>query len=183
MILSSPLSRLSSVPRSLNGRNRLFPSSRLSSPHHPSNNPCIRASNGPESSPPSAPEPGPSSSSSSSGSDSDYIKFLGLKISKDDILTITLALAISYGIRFFIAEPRFIPSLSMYPTFDVGDRLIAEKITYRFLRPPAAGDIVIFHPPFSRGGSFLDDDVFIKRVVAVQGDTVEVGDQRIILTM
>jgi signal peptidase I len=170
-------SRLSRVNIPSLGRNRLAPSRHvISGPACSPSKTCLRAiSNGPESPPPSAPEPGPSSSRSDNNDSPDHIKLLGLKISKDDILTITLALAISYGIRFFIAEPRFIPSLSMFPTFDVGDRLIAEKITYRFLRPPAAGDVVIFHPPFSRGGSFLDDDVFIKRVVAVEGDTVEVG--------
>ncbi|KAF5842697.1 peptidase S24/S26A/S26B/S26C [Dunaliella salina] len=118
-----------------------------------------------------------SGESGGGGGDDGFIKFLGLKVSKDDLVTITLALAISYGIRWFIAEPRFIPSLSMYPSFDVGDRLIAEKITYRFVRPPTPGDVIIFHPAKGIGASsFMDDDVFIKRIVAVEGDVIEVHD-------
>lgn len=75
----------------------------------------------------------------------------------------------------FIGEPRFIPSLSMFPTFDVGDRLVAEKLTYRFSRSPDVGDIIIFHPVDGVGQkSWLGDDVFIKRIVGVAGDTIEV---------
>ncbi|KAI8463543.1 MAG: peptidase S24/S26A/S26B/S26C [Monoraphidium minutum] len=106
-----------------------------------------------------------------------YVRFLGLTLSKEDLWTIAIALAVSYAIRGLIAEPRFIPSLSMYPTFDIGDRLIAEKLTYRFSREPVAGDVVIFHPVAGVGNrSIFGDDVFIKRVVAVEGDTVEVHD-------
>ena len=63
----------------------------------------------------------------------------------------------------------------MYPTFNIGDRLICEKVTFRFNRDPIPGDIVIFHPveELQKAG-YSSSEVFIKRVIGLAGDTIEV---------
>ena len=95
---------------------------------------------------------------------------------KDNGTTVAIALLISFVIRVFIAEPRYIPSESMFPTLEIGDRLVVEKVSYRF-HNVNHGDIVVFQPPpqLQRQG-FTDNQAFIKRAIATAGETIAVQD-------
>jgi len=85
------------------------------------------------------------------------------------------------AIRIALVEPRYIPSLSMYPTLDINDQLAVEKVS-KWNRPPRRGEIVVFDPPdafWRLSQRERDGEALIKRVVAVGGDTVEVRGGRL----
>ena len=77
-------------------------------------------------------------------------------------------------IRTFLLGPYKIPSGSMIPTFMVGDRIFVDKISYRF-HSPERGDIIVFKYPVDPKKDF------VKRLVAVGGDEIEIKDGKIIL--
>jgi signal peptidase I len=68
-----------------------------------------------------------------------------------------------------ITEARYIPSGSMLPTLQINDRLIIDKLSYRFSNPQR-GDIIIFDLPENLGFK----EPFLKRVIGLPGDRVDV---------
>jgi signal peptidase I len=90
------------------------------------------------------------------------------------------ALCVAFIIRIFIIEPYRIPSGSMLPTLEIGDQVFINKFIYgvrlpftnyvpfQIVRAPAHGDVIVFNNPVQQE---ID---FIKRVVGVPGDTVEI---------
>ena len=95
------------------------------------------------------------------------------------IKTIGLSVVLALGIRTFVAEARYIPSESMLPTLEVNDRLIVEKVSYHFQKPNR-GDIIVFQPTdqLKQQNPSLKD-AFIKRVIGLPGETVEVMNERV----
>ena len=87
------------------------------------------------------------------------------------LLEFLIILLVTFGLVFgvvrpFIAEVFYIPTESMVPTLEVGDRVLVSKLIYLF-SGPQRGDIVVFESP--------DEDIdLVKRVVGVPGDNVKV---------
>ncbi|CAN5832540.1 signal peptidase I [soil metagenome] len=100
----------------------------------------------------------------------------------EGLQTIGLSVVLALGIRQFVAEARFIPSGSMKPTLQVDDRLVVEKISYRF-NPPERGDIIVFRAPqaaLDLVGS-TRKDAYIKRIIGLPGETVEIKDGQVFI--
>ncbi|KKM11863.1 signal peptidase I [Clostridiales bacterium PH28_bin88] len=86
--------------------------------------------------------------------------------------SVVIAVILATVIRFFLFQPFYIPSGSMEPTLSPGDRIIVNKLTYRFSEPNR-GDVIVFKYP-------LDPQKdYIKRVVAVAGERVEIRNSEV----
>ncbi len=94
----------------------------------------------------------------------------------ESIKTIGLSVILAIGIRQFVAEARYIPSGSMLPTLQINDRLIIDKLGYQF-KEPERGDIVVFNPTNELKTQYKD--AFIKRIVGLPGDRVELKDGKV----
>ncbi len=101
---------------------------------------------------------------------------------------IVSAAAIALFVRSFVYEPYKIPSSSMLPTLLIGDHLFVNKFTYGlkvpftdnflFEKQPKRGDIIVFKKDIGKGQGRIS---YIKRVVAVPGDTIGYLGKRLII--
>jgi len=88
----------------------------------------------------------------------------------ETLLLVVLAIALAYAIRTLLVEPFIVPTGSMNPTIQIDNRVLAEKVTYRFIHPPRYGEIVVFPDP--KG----EHPHLIKRVIATGGQTVDLRE-------
>ena len=112
-------------------------------------------------------------------------------------ILVLVALAVAVLIKTFLVQAFYIPSGSMIPTLEINDRVLVNKLAYRF-GEPQRGDVVVFdsngpevdesvvegvlrHIAEAIGLRTAATDDFIKRVIAVEGDTVRVAGNRVLV--
>jgi signal peptidase I len=116
-----------------------------------------------------------------------------------DLTTLALAIFAALVIRAFIVQSFYVPSDSMLPTMLVGDHVFVNKLVYGLkvpfsdwrlpgFREPQRGEVVVFRLARARGQLYpvdyrrdLPRENFVKRIVGLPGDRIEVRDGQLIL--
>jgi signal peptidase I len=86
-----------------------------------------------------------------------------------------IALVIVIPVRLFVVEPFVVSGSSMFPTFENGDYLIVDKVSYE-LGSPKRDDVVIFRYPNDQ------TKFFIKRVIGLPNETVDIQGSTVTIT-
>ncbi len=86
--------------------------------------------------------------------------------------TIVIAVVAVFVVRSFIAQPFLVSGSSMEPSFNNGNYLLVDELTYR-LRNPERGEVVVFKYPND------PSTFFIKRVIGLPGETVKIKDDQV----
>lgn len=106
------------------------------------------------------------------------------------VTIVVVALGLALGIQAFLVKPFRIPSESMVPTLEIGQRVLVDRVSFRF-SDPDRGDVVVFKPPAGAENNSCgvqhprdsacpepteerSDTNFIKRVVGLPGDRLSV---------
>lgn len=92
----------------------------------------------------------------------------------DFLKVFLIALAIIIPVRYFLFQPFIVTGHSMLPNFQDGEYLIIDEISYYFYSPQR-GDVVVIHSPQDQG------QYFIKRVIGLPGETIEVAGGRVVV--
>ncbi|MGW1541029.1 signal peptidase I [Streptomyces sp. NPDC002309] len=87
-------------------------------------------------------------------------------------LSVLVCLVFTLLLNTFVAQPFRIPSGSMEPELRIGDRVLVNKLAYRFGAQPRRGDVVVFD-----GTGYFGNADYVKRVVGVGGDHVVCCDK------
>jgi signal peptidase I len=101
------------------------------------------------------------------------------------VVIIALALGLTWLVQNFVVKSYRVPTGSMRPTIDEGDRVLAARFLSWF-SDPERGDVIVFHPPGvgevpQRGAATEAGVTFVKRVVGLPGETVQAVDGHVLI--